>query len=181
MSEEMKRCPQCGEEILAIAKKCKHCNSLLGESIQADTVVAKSPVDYGMFLLAFPLVATLLIWFWVGSMNLLQSPGSTLSLIMIATVMGTAIIAAMEASKTGMKADKKNGTYSPTGWFFIIALLWIVGYPMYLLKRKYVGLASRVVPAVVVSLIFVGSYAIMSSAVDDRVEKVRGVFSGLGQ
>lgn len=31
MSEELKRCPQCGEEILAIAIKCKHCQSVLPE------------------------------------------------------------------------------------------------------------------------------------------------------
>ena len=29
--EETKRCPYCGEEILAIAKKCKHCGSWLEE------------------------------------------------------------------------------------------------------------------------------------------------------
>jgi len=29
MSEEMKRCPFCGEEILVIAKKCKYCKSEL--------------------------------------------------------------------------------------------------------------------------------------------------------
>ena len=29
MSEEMTRCPLCEEEILAVAKKCKHCGSSL--------------------------------------------------------------------------------------------------------------------------------------------------------
>jgi len=27
MSNEMKNCPYCGEEVLAVAKKCKHCSS----------------------------------------------------------------------------------------------------------------------------------------------------------
>jgi hypothetical protein len=69
-------------------------------------------------------------------MNLLQSPGDTMALIMLATVLGTAVVAAMEASKVGMKSDRKKGTYSPTSWFFIITLLWIIGYPAYLFKRR---------------------------------------------
>jgi len=35
MSEEMKRCPFCGEEILALAKKCKHCESFVDENLLA--------------------------------------------------------------------------------------------------------------------------------------------------
>jgi hypothetical protein len=31
--DEKKRCPACGEEILAIAKKCKHCGELLDENL----------------------------------------------------------------------------------------------------------------------------------------------------
>lgn len=30
--EETKRCPYCGEEILAVARKCKHCGEWLNES-----------------------------------------------------------------------------------------------------------------------------------------------------
>lgn len=35
MGDETKRCRFCGEEILAIAIKCKHCGSMLAESIPA--------------------------------------------------------------------------------------------------------------------------------------------------
>ena len=31
MEQETKRCPYCGEEILAVAKKCKHCGEWLDE------------------------------------------------------------------------------------------------------------------------------------------------------
>ena len=36
MEEEKKRCPYCGEEILAIAKKCKHCGEWLPEEVEED-------------------------------------------------------------------------------------------------------------------------------------------------
>lgn len=36
MEEEKKRCPYCGEEILAIAKKCKHCGEWLPEEVVED-------------------------------------------------------------------------------------------------------------------------------------------------
>lgn len=174
MSEETKRCPFCGEEILAIAKKCKHCGSYLEGETSAEAALSKPAADYGMFLLAIPVVATMLIWFWVSGMNLLQSPGDTMALIMLATVLGTAIVAAMEASKVGMKSDRKKGTYSPTAWFFIITLLWIIGYPVYLFKRKHYGLANRLVVGILVALVFVGSWSIINSAIEDKKAEIRG-------
>jgi uncharacterized protein (DUF983 family) len=58
MTEATKRCPFCAEEILAVAKKCKHCGSMLDESAAAPS---KPSADYGMFLLAVPVIMTMLI------------------------------------------------------------------------------------------------------------------------
>lgn len=175
MNDEVKNCPFCGEEILAVAIKCKHCGSDLvqGESGEA-ALTSKPTTDYGIFLLAIPVVTTMLMWFWVSGMNLLQSPGDTMALLMLATVLGTAIVAAMEASKVGMKFDRKKGTYSATAWFFIITLLWIIGYPVYLYKRKHYGLTNRLVAGILVALVFLGSWSILSAAIDEKKAEVRG-------
>lgn len=171
---ETKQCHMCGEEILSVAKKCKHCGSdLAAPQAEAAVVIQKASVDYGNALLAIPVVATLLIWFWVSGMNLLQSPGGTLTLIAVATLLGTATVAAMEASKLGMQRDKEKGTHNAVAWFFLITLLWIVGYPAYLLKRKHYGLKSRFVPGLAIALIFVASWSMMNGAIESKKAEVR--------
>ena len=166
-------CRGCGKEIHSSAPACPQCGAPQAAvvSIAASKV---SSADYGLFLLAIPVVATLLIWFWVSGMNLFQSPGSTLTLIMFATVLGTAMVAAMEASRAGMKSDSKKGTYSPTAWFFIVAMMWIIGYPAYMFKRRHYGLDNRLVLGTLVALIFFGSGLLMSSAIEETKAKVRG-------
>ena len=171
MVEEMKRCPFCGEEILAIAIKCKHCGSDLNGS---EFSQSRSIADYGVLLLAIPIATTIFIWLWVPSMNLLDSPSSTMVLLMLITIIGTAIVAAMEASKAGMVSDRKKGTYSPTAWFFIITMIWIVGYPVYLFKRKHYGLENRLTLGILVALVFIGSSSLMNSAIEDRKAEFRG-------
>ncbi len=36
MPDETKNCPMCGEEILAVAKKCKHCGEMLDQKTKAN-------------------------------------------------------------------------------------------------------------------------------------------------
>jgi hypothetical protein len=78
-----------------------------------------------------------LIWLWVGSMNRLQNPSSTLNVLVILTVIATAALGAVEANQLGIgndsdvtqKGTKRSG---PTQWFVFLLLLWIIGFPAYL-------------------------------------------------
>lgn len=167
MGDMTTRCRFCGEEILAVAKKCKHCGSNLDQSVAAPSA------DYGPILLAIPVVSTMLIWFWVANMNMFQDPGGNLSLIMIATIVSTGSLAAAEASRLGMTTDRNKGTYSPTAWFFIVVGMWVIGYPAYLLKRKHYGLANRMVAGILVGLLFIGSWSAMSTAIEDKKAEIR--------
>ena len=83
MADETKRCPYCGEKILLIAKKCKHCGEFLSDSsappqgttLQADqseeTLWEGNPSHYyflgayiigGILVLAYGLGLIIIIW-----------------------------------------------------------------------------------------------------------------------
>jgi predicted RNA-binding Zn-ribbon protein involved in translation (DUF1610 family) len=159
------RCPYCGEEILAIAIKCKHCGSELAPASTPPKVIA----DYGLFLLVVPVVFSMLIYIWVGSMNLLQSPESTLFGLLVANETITALIAAMEASKLGMGSGVvKKDDHSPVYWFFMIVLLWPIAYPWYLKRRASYGLQNRLTAGVLIVLLFLGSFVFMDTAITQQ-------------
>ena len=60
-------------------------------------------------------------------------------------VIGSAIWVGFDAQQLGVKAGVLGGGMAdigPVGWFFVVLLLWIIGFPAYLATRpKYVALA----------------------------------------
>lgn len=175
-----KACPRCGETILAIAVKCKHCGSDLDGRDAGPTMVTPVPQTetLGWGMVGIPVLATLLVWFWVGNMNLFQNPGSSLSLIMIAVLVSTAVIAAVEANKLGMGSDtdlKQNGKKreGPVAWAAVVLLLWIVGYPAYLYRRRLYGRRNLLVAGVLSALVYTGSHVVMAKAIDDKVAEIQ--------
>ncbi|RJP65762.1 MAG: hypothetical protein C4535_14560 [Comamonadaceae bacterium] len=130
-----------------------------------------------MALLAIPVAATLLIVLWVGSMNLLQGPGTTLTMLGVGTILLTGAIASWEASRVGMATERKRGTYGPLAWFFLHSFLWVVGYPAYLLKRRHYGLKNLLVPGLLVGALFIGAWSLMAADINERVDKVKDAFT----
>jgi len=117
----------------------------------------------GIIMLVLPLATSLLIWQWVGGMNLLQNPGSVLALLSIGTVVVTGILAGIEADKLGVGKGKtldKNGREKhqtgPIGWAITVMLLWIVGFPAYLYWRSRYGAKNMLIGGIGVALLFVG-------------------------
>lgn len=174
--EATKRCPYCGEEILAVAIKCKHCGSALSidSAPQSDKGAAKA--DYAWILLGIPLAATVLIWGWVSNMSLLEGPGNALTMIMVAVIISTAAVTAMEVSKGGPRPEGATG---PAAWGGFVLLLWIVGFPAYLFNRRNYGLRNHLAASILVMILFLGSFVAMSAAIDSRVSDIKSSFQSL--
>lgn len=91
-----------------------------------------------------------------------------MALIGLFTILGTAIAASIEVSKSQKMAANKNGMYSATTWFFLITLLWAIFYPIYLYKRKNLGLPKKLISGILISIIFTFSWIIMSTAIESK-------------
>jgi hypothetical protein len=137
----------------------------------------------GYVMLGIPVFGLALIWLWVGNMTILNDPGTALSTIAIIVVIGTAIIAAVEASnlKMGSFEDlKPNGKKrdGPIAWALSLSLLWFVTYPMYMNRRAVYGVKKHLVPSLLIMILFTGSFFLMFGAIEDKKKQIRNAFQG---
>ena len=170
--EETKRCPYCGEEILAVARKCKHCREDLTKKPES-AGDSNSSDNIGYIMLIIPLISTLLIWLWIGTMNILQSPFSTLNVLGMTTIVITALLGAYEAQKLGFgkpsKTRRMNKETGPFGYFLGMILLWIVVYPLYLYQRSKKGMKRLILGGILSALIFSFSWFTMGYAITRKL------------
>ena len=165
-------CSQCGKDNYEGAKFCINC----GNPISVLTVTKENVSNtLGLWMLAIPLGASFLCWFWVGGMNSFESPGSKLNILMIGTILSTAVLAAIESFifKKGNLVDsnkKSRLKAGPISWFFMISLLWVVGYPWYLGERKVYGLKNYFLIGVIITVIFTAMILLAGSTIEGGID-----------
>jgi len=169
-------CQECRNRVSGELESCPFCGAPVPE--KASWGPAKTGEALGMLMLIAPVAALIGCWFWVGSMNLLQMPGSKLMGLMVLTIVGTGALAAIEADRLGVGSPEdttESGVRrsGPIAWFLFIALLWVVGYPAYLFQRSRYGLRNLIVAGIVVALAFLGSFGLMSMGIEGRKAEVR--------
>lgn len=174
--EGVKACPLCGEQILEVAIKCKHCGSDLNKG---QSVANASKLDViGLLMLMIPAIAIFLIWLWIGNMSLVEGPRSSLSIVGIGMSVLTAILAAYESQQAGSALNGKKATNAIV-YFFGMILMWIVFYPIYMYQRKYFGKKNMVVGALLIVVILLGSSYFVHHGIGAQTNQVRSLFGNL--
>ncbi|MFM7180188.1 MAG: hypothetical protein ACKO2G_01790 [Verrucomicrobiales bacterium] len=175
-------CPACGKSVSRNAPSCIGCGEPLKtpEEILASghAKAIKPDETIGILLLVLPTVSALLIVFWIGSMNLLQNPGSTLAFIVIATVIACGLLVGFEANQLGVGSDtdiddkgsKKTG---PVGWAVFTMLMWVIGYPAYMGHRSKYGANDLLFGAILTTFLFISAIFYINYAIEEKKAQVR--------
>ena len=119
-------------------------------------------------------------------MPLLHGPESKLGGLFAFTVMLSAILIAIEVTLIG-----SDGTEVPRGpnnvpegpspvcWFFLVALLWVIGFPMWMYRRSRYGLKNMFAVSVIVAVILVGTDLVIWTALQEQRESLARELEGL--
>jgi len=157
MSEETKKCPDYGEEILAAAIKCQHCGSDLNKERK------KTGETLGWLMLIIPFLAVILMWFWIA-----DTAPFILNLVSMGAIILTAILCYRESSQLGFGTQKHE--IKPIVYFIGMVLLWPLVFPMYFYQRRKKGGENRIVGAILIVLVFSGSYLIFNDVFSAIIE-----------
>ena len=173
--KETKPCPFCGEPILSVAIKCKHCGSNLTEK---PTPTIQQSETIGVVALILPVCSAMLAWFWLNGMPMIYDPGSKLAMISVITVIATSILVAIEANSVGAGSEtdlneegkKREGAVT---WFFACIILWIIMFPVWMVRRSKYGLKNLCSATVLVCLVFVCVTGLMHFAIEETKSDIR--------
>jgi len=171
--QKTKKCQFCGEEILEVAIKCKHCGSNLmnKDAIENHNDKESNKETLGLFILIIPVAASFLSVFWIGGLQLIDNPMSKLLWLSSITIIATAVLAALEANNNGVGKRKKEA--GPIVVFIGLMVFWIIFYPRYLFDRKKYGLKNLLLPGLVITVIFSGSFFYMVNEIDQAERSFR--------
>jgi len=171
MSGEAISCPECGHPTTAEVQKVKYDSEVLGT-----------------IALFIPILSAIIGYLWLNKLtrgDLMfrgSSVSSTYYLLTLGTVIITAVLIGIEASKLDMggktdltKKGKKNS--GPIAWVFVTALLWIIGFPAYMYTRSKYGLKNRLAFSILIALVFIGIVWYIANTINMNVSDTKRMFN----
>jgi hypothetical protein len=156
-------------------------------------IQCEQPETLGTIALLLPLCGAGYAWFNLQGTTVIGSFfDNTFNVTLGVVLIGTALLIAIEAGNVGAGSsnDLRKGTEGtanprrregPVAWFFVVALLWIIGFPWWMYRRSQYGLKNYALVAIVIALIYTGVMVVLGMAIQDAQQSmIRGLqnFSG---
>lgn len=130
---EIKFCFSCGKEVPEDSSFCPNCGIHISASVherQPKKETSSTSDTSGGFLLALVITGILLFFIWV-----LHPVGSFI--IVVITALWVYVDAKNSGAGKGFNKEQwSTETWSPLSWSLLVLFLWIVGMPLYLIKRS---------------------------------------------
>ncbi|MDB6140880.1 MAG: hypothetical protein JWO94_3952 [Verrucomicrobiaceae bacterium] len=162
--------------------------------IDVDSIAAQAPAvsaaapgpaseTLGMIALLLPLVGALLNIFWVANMSLLQGPGSSLNMIMVLVVVGSAVLIGVEATQLGIGGPTDSRVLAgkrvtgPVGWAAFTLFMWLFGFPGYMYFRSKFGMKNMFAGAIAATIFFLGTVFVMNAAIESKMSEIENLKS----
>lgn len=133
-------------------------------------------LDAGLYLLLAPIIAIVLCWLWIAGLFDLRDPARVLVWVLLGAIGITAILGAVESERCKHTEYSPMNPFTPLNWFFVMALIWPLGYPAYMHQRHYYGLEKRLGSGLLVMLALIGTGIAVMLEIDSRTnELVRAI------
>ena len=156
-------CPCCAEQILAEAKKCKHCGEWLdGDRQPPSTVGGKGTEVLGQLLVAIPILTAVITMVWVWNLTLADRPRLVMNLLSVGMVVISAILAFLEAQQIDMGQSDDKHDHGPMTWLILMLGIWIIALPAFLKRRSRHGRKSLLLGGTLAVIFFLGAHLLLN-------------------